>query len=118
MTVKIVLGCTLLAVSAGLPNAVAFASEFGDAPATRLVSFAGLDLTHEAGAAALYARIKSAARDVCKPRFDDLALEHVVSTRFCVEDAIVRAIADVNSPALTSYYLMKTRRPITIAQQR
>jgi len=118
MTAKIVLRCTLLAVAMALLNAVAFASEFGDAPVTRVVSFAELDLTHSAGVTALYARIRSAAREVCKPKFDDRALEHVVSTRLCVEDATARAIADVNLPALTSYYQMKTGRQITIAQQR
>jgi hypothetical protein len=34
-----------------------------------------------------------------------------------VEQSIARAVADVNAPALTSYYVSKTKRPITLARQ-
>jgi hypothetical protein len=30
---------------------------------------------------------------------------------------MARAIADVNAPALTSYYVSKTKRPLTLARR-
>jgi UrcA family protein len=82
----------------------------------RVVKFADLDLTHGAGVTELYARIHSAAQDVCEPLIARDLLS-VVSARACVARAIERAIADVNSPQLTSYYLQKTQRMITVAHR-
>jgi UrcA family protein len=82
----------------------------------RVVKFADLDLTHGAGVAELYARIHSAARDVCVPVISGDLLS-VVNARACAARAIERAIAAVNSPRLTSYYLAKTRRVITVAHR-
>jgi hypothetical protein len=44
-------------------------------------------------------------------------LAAIVSTRRCVEQAIAHAIAEVNVPGLTSYYLAKTESTIAIARQ-
>jgi UrcA family protein len=117
MTMKTAIRCTLLAVLMTSLNAVAAAVELGDEPAKRIVHFADLDLTRSVGVAVLYARIKFAARDVCEP-VNDRDLAAVVSTRRCMEQAIARAIADVNAPTVTSYYLAKTGQTITVAQQR
>ena len=81
---------TAVAVQAGL-----------DEPAKRVVNFADLDLNRDTGVATLYARIKSAAREVCEP-VDNWSSRMLNSD--CRHDALAKAIADVNSPALTSYY--------------
>jgi UrcA family protein len=99
-------------------NAGAFAAQpEADASMRRAVSFSELDLAHRAGVATLYARIKYAAHDVCKPYFGEWMLEHLASTRACVENAVARAVADVNSPALTSYHQTKTRRLVLTTQR-
>jgi UrcA family protein len=72
--------------------------------ATRKVKFADLDLTRSAGAAALYSRIRAAAKEVCQPSFSTYAWDSVVQTHRCMDQAISRAIVDVNAPLLTSYY--------------
>jgi UrcA family protein len=96
-------------------SAAAAAVEPGEV-ATRRVNFADLDLTRSAGVAVLYARIKSAAGEVCEP-VNAGALESVMLSHRCTEQAIARAVADVNAPGLTSYYLAKTRQTITLAQR-
>jgi len=80
-----------------------------DAPLpSRVVAFGDLDLNRDSGVATLYSRIRSAATEVCDPL--DVLLVKLIRARFdCREDAIARAVADVNSPALTAYYLGKPR---------
>jgi len=75
----------------------------------RIVRFADLDITRSAGAATLYARITTAARAVCEPSLSSQELGFSSQTRQCLEQAIERAITDVNAPALTSYQLMKVK---------
>ena len=58
---KSVIRCTLLAVFLGSLSAVVAAGEVGDDSAMRTVKFADLDLSHTAGALALYNRIQHAA---------------------------------------------------------
>jgi UrcA family protein len=72
--------------------------------ATRTVKYADLDLTRNAGAATLYLRIKSAAREVCEPISFTYAWKSVATAHRCMDQAIFRAVADVNAPLLTSYY--------------
>ena len=85
--------------------------------ATRRVNYADLDLNRSEGAATLYSRIRSAAKYVCRPGSDNW--EWTPSTNRCTEQAIARAVADVNAPALTSYHAAHTRQPlIRLAQGR
>ncbi len=72
----------------------------------RRVHYGDLDLTRDAGVAALYARIRAAAQTVCPPQtsWADKWVEHAESCRF---QAVARAVAEVNSPGLTSYYEAK-----------
>ncbi len=104
--------CAMLLVSLSAPAGAGESIEVQ----RRVVKFADLDLTHGAGVAELYARIHTAAQDVCEPLIARDLLS-VVSARACVARAIERAITDVNSPQLTSYYLAKTRRAITVAHR-
>jgi UrcA family protein len=108
MNMKTAMQCTLLAMLLSSLSAVAATIvPDGDVPARR-VNFADLDLTRSEGAAVLYARIGAAAREVCLP-----ATTWVPQLLFrayrCREEAIARAVADVNAPVLTSYYLAKVK---------
>jgi UrcA family protein len=116
MNLKTVIPCTLLALSLGPLSSVAAAIERGDDPPARTVDFADLNLSSSAGAAVLYARIKSAAAEVCEP-VNARALESFLSAKRCAEQSIARAVAYVNAPALTSLHLAK-KRTIIVAQRR
>jgi UrcA family protein len=104
----------LLAVLLSSLTAVAAAAGVSDEPLKRTVTFADLDLTHASGVAVLYRRIEFAAKEVCEPMMAN-DLHSVMISRRCVEEAIARAVGDVNAPSLTSYYLAKTKAPITVA---
>jgi UrcA family protein len=64
MIPKTLIPCTLLVMSLGPLSSVAVAIEQDEAPPARTVDFADLNLSSSAGAAVLYARIKSAAAQV------------------------------------------------------
>jgi UrcA family protein len=97
----------LLAMAMASHGAVAARAALGDDVLQRRISFADLDLTRSAGAATLYARIISAAREVCEPPSPRMLLLSE-DTRQCRQQAIARAVEDVNAPTLTSYYATKT----------
>jgi UrcA family protein len=105
VNLKTAIPCTMLTILLGSLSAVAAAGPLDEVP-SRKVNFADLDLTRNAGVAVLYARIKSAAREVCLPTYTWVA-EDNKATLQCREQALARAIADVNAPALTGYYLEK-----------
>jgi UrcA family protein len=120
LNLKTAIPFTLLTILLGSLNACAdaTATERGADVPSRRVRFADLDLTRGAGAAVLYSRIHSAAREVCEPAIVSFPQKWMVGTRRCVDEAIARAVADVNTPALTSYYLAKTKpTTIKVAQQ-
>jgi UrcA family protein len=107
---------TLLAVFLGSLSAVAAAGNWRDVTLTHRVSFADLDLTRGPGVAVLYARIRSAAQQVCEP-VDARQVQALTISRHCAKQAIARAVRDVNAPMLTTYYLAKTDATINIAQR-
>lgn len=116
LNLKTAIPCTLLAMSLGSLSAVAVAIQPGDDPPARRVDYADLNLASRAGAVALYARIKSAAAEVCEP-VNARALESFLSSRRCTEQAVARAVAYVNAPELTNLHLAK-KRLILVAQRR
>jgi UrcA family protein len=95
----------------------AVAAEQSTEVATRRVSYADLDLSHDAGATALYSRIRFAARQVCEPTYGTWTFKVLGPTPRCIETAITRAVADVNAPTLTGYYLEKTGQAIHLAKK-
>jgi UrcA family protein len=115
MNMKIAIPGLLLSTLLGSLSACtdAAAAEQATEVATRTVSYADLDLTRNAGAAALYSRIHFAAKQVCEPV--SVTWTWLDPARRCIEAAITRAVADVNAPALTGYYLAKTGRTIDLA---
>jgi UrcA family protein len=74
----------------------------------RVVNYSDLDITHDAGAAVLYARIVAATRQVCDPPalvYGELRT-HAAQ---CLEHALDQAVTDVDSPALTNYHLTRVK---------
>lgn len=69
------------------------------------VSYADLNLTTPAGAAALYGRIEGAARRVCGP--DNILGRHF-EWKACFKSAIAGAVNKVNSPMVTAVHESKT----------
>jgi UrcA family protein len=100
---------------------VANAAQAGEPLPHKVVSFKDLNLSSAEGAAVAYRRIKSAANEVCgtRDRFD-LSQSHTI--QICINDAVSRAVAQVNSPMLTSLYQAKTgkadKQTTTLAQTR
>lgn len=85
------------AMMSSVPLVTAHAAE--DAPPTRTVKYADLDLTKPAGVRALYGRITAAARHVCQ--LDTVAdLQMHSKEQACINQAIDGAVRNVNSPAL------------------
>ena len=90
---------------------------FPDEPPSKLhnvrtVSYAGLDLSTEAGVRVAYRRLRVAAQGVCS-HLHTLELgqrRHRWET--CVRDATARAVADVGAPGLTAYATARMGAPI------
>ena len=101
-------GALLGVLLSPLSTLAATVATLEEAPASRVVKYGDLDLSRDAGVAALYSRIRSAAREVCEPM--DAVIMKMLRVRYdCRQEAVARAVDDVNSPALTSYYLTKTK---------
>ncbi len=73
-----------------------------------VVRFPDLDLSKAAGAAALYARLRHAARVVCDP-MDSREMGIAAIYRACMDQAVANAVAGVNSPLLSQYHQLHTK---------
>lgn len=87
----------------------AHAQPASESPPQVVVSFADLDLTRIQGVAALYTRINAAAHQVCAS-LDERSLERAQLFASCVAGALSAAVAEVDQPLLTSYYVAKLDR--------
>ncbi len=74
-----------------------------ESPEPRTVQFADLDLSKEEGAAALFLRIRRAARTVCE-RHNSRELARQRRYIDCIDFAISNAVARVDEPMLTEYF--------------
>jgi UrcA family protein len=102
---RIVWGIVASAVVASGGSNAAQAAEPDNTVAHKVVSFRDLNLNSAEGVEVLYKRIRSAAHDVCAdPYRYDLS---EFKLRPCIDDAMSRAIAQVNNPMLTSLYQSK-----------
>jgi UrcA family protein len=96
------------------------AARADEAVPTEVVRFKDLNLNSPEGAAALYGRIKRAATEVCG-HWGKVDLSQLHAEQTCVSSAVSRAVAQINSPILTSLYnekTGKTDKKITLAQSR
>jgi len=84
-----------------------------------LVRFGDLDLSRTEGAKVLYQRLKGAAETVCAP-LDSRDLARRTGFKECMQTAISTAVAKVDQPTLTAYYVARTsgrNATIQIAQK-
>jgi len=89
------LAITSVAAHAGAPDI--------SAPQQSTVRFADLNLSAAQGAETLYARIQSAAGQVCGPE-DDKNLALFLSRRACVDKAVADAVSHVGNAQLRAVY--------------
>jgi UrcA family protein len=91
----------------------AAASPAADSPEVRsiTVKYADLNLSSPEGAAALYGRIRAAAKSVCATS-DDRALWSQSGVDACVHKAIADAVMKVNKPALFGAYNDHNKTPL------
>jgi UrcA family protein len=83
-------------------------------PTRLVVKYADLDLARRAGVIELYRRIENAARAVCTS--PDPAAPKPARTDACLIDAISRAVAEINQPALNRYFTEQTQHGQTRAE--
>jgi UrcA family protein len=116
LKMKFAILCAVASILASPLSALASAVGQPDNPPQRVVSYADLDLNRSSGVKTLYSRINVAAREVCDP-LDVWALKLLRQKQDCRQAAIAKAVADVNSAALTSYYLTRNKAAVLNTQQ-
>lgn len=105
MKIAAVLASSLLAFAA--LDARAADSEVS----TFKVQYADLNLDREAGVAALYERLRVAAKRVCSDAVSQL-LSSRKSHADCIESAISTAVVQINRPTLSKYAQQRLRKPL------
>jgi UrcA family protein len=105
-TVRVAWGIVASAIIAWGGGSTARAGEPVKTVAHKVVNFEDLNLNSAEGVEMLYRRLRSAAREACADpdRYDRSG----VALRPCIDEVMSRAIAQVNSPMLTSLYQTKT----------
>ena len=115
------IGIAWAVLASGPITWVANAAQADEAVPHKLVSFKDLNTSSTEGAAVLYERIKSAANEVCGKR-DRVELSQSHAIQACINQAVSRAVAQVDRPMLTSLYNAKTgkadKQTTTLAQTR
>jgi len=86
-----------------------------EAPEQRTVKFGDLNLATDSGVALLYARIRSAAREVCEPA-NVWNLSDLLASKDCADRAVEQAVEDINVPLLKTYHRTQGR-VATVAQR-
>jgi UrcA family protein len=97
----------LVVIALGLSNsAAAVAGEVtisDDGIPTVKVDFSGTDVSTSKGATLLYHQLKNAAAQVCRS-FEGRALSLQAQRKRCYNNALSKAVVDVNRPLLTALY--------------
>ena len=109
---------SLVALSINPQSVVHAADRRDEAQRSLTVSFADLNLTNRQGLAALYTRIRNAARTVCGSAPDISFADARADWTRCVNHAIAGAVAKVGNADLTDYYFANTNRSNTSVAQR
>jgi UrcA family protein len=86
---------------------VANAAHASEPVAHKVVKIKDLNLSTPEGAAVLYGRITRAANEVCGT-WDRFNLSQSHAIKICFNEAVSRAVTQINSPMLTSLYEAKT----------
>ena len=74
---------------------------------TETVRYGDVRLISAVGAAVLYSRLHSAAERACGGPLDTVPLQQRQRFKACVDDAVAKAVSDVNNPMLTWYHESK-----------
>ena len=85
------------------------------------VPLGDLDLSNEVGAETLLKRVRAAAARACgpAPSASVTMLEEARALRVCRDQAVERAVAQVDSPVVQARYAAsKPQKPVTVAQAR
>jgi UrcA family protein len=72
-----------------------------------VVNYEDVRLISAVGAAVLYGRLRAAAQKACGVPPDNRQLAMDSKYRACVDDAVSKAVAQVNEPMLTQYFESK-----------
>jgi UrcA family protein len=94
----------LAALAAGTAQ-VTLADTVDPVPPSLHVHYSDIDLAKSDGAKVLYERLTTAAGLVCAPYGSGGELARQKPYRSCMRQAVSAAVADINSPMLTSYYV-------------
>ena len=78
---------------------------------TEVVRYDDIRLISTVGAAVLYGRIRSSADRVCGGPVDAQQIAAQKRYRTCVDEAVSKAVSEVNSPLLSQYYDSKRNSP-------
>src|SRR4051794_32524931 len=70
---------------------------------TETVRYDDIRLISAVGAAVLHGRLHNAAERACGGPLETVPLAQRTSFKRCVDDAVAKAVADVNNPMLTWY---------------
>jgi len=101
----------LLFIFAAVASSVAMADSLVTVK-SEVVHYGDLRLISAVGAAVLYGRLRGAAERACSP-LDGRQPSQAGRYRACVDEAITKAVADVNEPVLTTYHESKRSAPPT-----
>jgi UrcA family protein len=103
MAFGLIAGCLLGALSIAEANAAAL----GQAPSV-VVKYDEQSLSTESGALALYRQLEFAARKVC-PDTSGVNLHAIALSRRCQQEALDRAVRQINNPRLAAVYASSRR---------
>jgi UrcA family protein len=70
---------------------------------TETVRYGDIRLISAVGAAVLYGRLQNAAERACGGPLETVPLVQRTRFKSCVDDAVAKAVSDVNNPMLTWY---------------
>jgi len=110
---------TAILCGIALMNAAGAETRFAE-PVTKVVNYADLNLNTPAGTQVLYGRLRAAAAVVCKLH-EGRTLKGMSRERACFDQAIARAVKQIDSPTVTAYHLARTdkaERPVKVAAEK
>jgi UrcA family protein len=99
----------LFAVLVLSPTEFLEAATNGDQAPSVVVKYRSGDLETAPGIAALYRRIRNAAKSVCGP-FDGALVEEKVRWNECVNQSVTSAVTSAHNQSLSAYHSHQNRR--------
>jgi UrcA family protein len=96
-----------LAASVSITSTAYADEQLGVEGGVETVNFQDLDVNMPAGAQTLYGRIHAAADRVCVSKISSDPLGALLALA-CARKAVANAVEQLNLPALTAYYNMRT----------